>query len=1136
MIHSIVHKFQICIAVALAGMLAGAPQTAQAADLNIAQSPLFVATNVEPNVMFTLDDSGSMQWEYMPDGNQFRFTLYMFPRPNSLYGGEDYDNQVPSFRDNSLHNYFGRSAANNGVFYNPDITYSPWSRADGTEMPNANPTAALYNPALAGRGALDLTVEQTQSAVWFRGDAFNQGICDPCNGNHTYWPITYYNYNGGDPTVRANYTRVQITAATPAGATFTSPGGETRTRNEEIQNFANWFQYHRSRILTSRGAIGRAFTRMPDQARVGFAAINEPGALITEVIDFDIGGRGPFYDGLYDRVLNRRGTPLRQAANSVGQYFERTDDAGPWSTTPGARGGDDLACRQSFHILMSDGFWNGPNPTLGNVDNEAGTTITGPDIGAGAQSFTYAPVSPFRDSHANTLADVAMHYWKRDLRPDVPNMVSTTIEDPGFWQHLTSFGIGLGVEGNQPPDEAFAAIDSGVEINWADPGRTIINADGDLVVFGRDNQGAAIDDLLHFGVNGRGGFFSAADPETFANELGALLLEIVARTAATTGLSVSTTRLTQQSVAFAAEFDSEDWSGEVKAINVLNGNTVWTAASGISPSGRDVYTSQPGGIGGTAFNALTLDPALLAKIDSDPAKAADIVRYVRGEDVAGFRPRTSLLGDIVNSRPVFAGPGNEGWSRLSGTAGSDYAGFVDGKLTAPQAVYIGANDGMLHAFDAKIGPGGGKELFAFVPRAVLSKLGALTKEPYDHRFFVDGQQVVRDAYNGGWKRVLVGTLGAGGRGVYAIDVSDPSNLNDSDVLWEITGDDDGDLGFTFGDPIITRLGNGDWVAIFGNGYNSDDNKAILYVVDLFSGSVRNKIVLEDSSDANGLSGVAPLLDPTTRVFTRRVYAGDLRGTMWRVDFDAGGGASVKYANGLFSEPDNRPITSAPGLAASPAGGVFVYFGTGKLIEPQDRLVGSLAMEKLYAVRDAENRIGNTTGLGSPTITEIAGERTISGDGGPDGWMLNLSASGTPTGERALARPTVVFGRVVFTTFEPVEDPCAPGGVQRLYVLDALSGEGALDNICQNCGVVEIGIGAPIVPPIIISDPTVSPPTGDPANPFLPVDPGSLPDGGSVGAVTGWCRVLNTLNPATGSPLPIGPICDGRQVWRQVTND
>ena len=1120
------HKFQLIVVIALIGMAAGAPPDARAADLNIADSPLFVATNVEPNVMFTLDDSGSMQLESMPRAG---FSIYLMPQATSPYGGTTIDLRIPRFRDTFGLNLQSRNPQLNGVFYNPEIEYQPWSRPDGSLFPDADPNNARRNPQLSGKGTIDLDSLHT----W--GNWLGGGPNDA--GGNNFWPITFYMYDGsGSITSPNNYTKYQIQenqafTATPADGTmvaisgFSWPDGTTRTIAEEKQNFANWFTYHRSRILTSWGAIGRAFTQMPDQARVGFAAINESGAIISEVEDFDIAGRTTFYDSMYDRVINNGFTPLRRAANSIGQYFERADDKGPWSTTPGDSGGEDLACRQSFNILMSDGFWNGFNPGVGESDGTAGATITGPDLGAGPQSFTYTPAAPFADaSRTNTLADVAMHYWKRDLRPGLANKVSTTPEDPAFWQHLTSFGIGFGVEGNITPQDAFDAVDDGTAIDWGNP---FLN-----------NSSDKIDDLLHYGINGRGGFFSAADPETFAKELGALLVEIVARTAATTGLSVSTTRLTADSVAFAAEFDSEDWSGEVKAIDVLNDTTKWEASPGLnttSPVDRDIYTSKITGPGNVGFD-IGMSAAHKDLIDSDPARANNIIRYVRGNSVAGFRNRTNILGDIVNSRPVFVGQSNEGWANLPTVegGGSSYFAFVTSKKTKTDAVYLGANDGMLHAFKADPDTGGG-ELFAFVPRTVFGKLGELTKEPYKHQFFVDGQQVVRDAHDGanGWKRLLVGTLGAGGRGVYAIDVTDANN---PEVLWEFTSDDDPDLGFTFGEPIITRLGNGNWVAIFGNGYNSGDNNAVMFVVNLFDGTVRNKIVLEDSSDSNGLSGVAPVLDPETRMFTRRVYAGDLQGTIWRVDFDESTTAHyVKYGNGLFTDPDNRPITSAPEMALRASGGVVVFFGTGKLIEPDDRLPGSEKMERLYAVIDREVPL-TSPDLGKPTMNDLGGgEREIIGASGVNGWVLDLSPNASPTGERALSSPVVVLGRVVFTTFEPVEDPCSPGGVQRLYLLDAFDGGGALPTTetCQNCGVVEIGIGAPIVPPIVIGDPATDDPSGDPTNPFgSPIDPGDLPDGTSIGVASGWCRQVQTLNPATGKPLSIGPICDGRQVWRQ----
>ncbi|NKI35234.1 pilus assembly protein PilY [Wenzhouxiangella sp. XN79A] len=1129
---TILDKIVLALIVGTAGMLAGAPTAAQAQDLNISQSPLFVATNVEPNVMFTLDDSGSMQWEYMPDGPEFRFTIFMFPRPAGLYGGTNYANQVPSFRDDNIHHLYARSAANNGVFYNPDITYRPWSRPDGSDMPPADPENALYNPDIPGLGGLNLTVPQTQEAVWFRGNALDQGFCDgACGSSRTFTPITYFNYLGGPRGLLSSYDKVEIRVdTTPASATFTSPGGVTRTRDEEIQNFANWFQYHRSRVLTSRGAIGNAFTEMPDQARVGFAAINQGSssidgvnhrAILRPVRPFSIAGREAFYDELYGRVINNFGTPLRQAAEAVGGYFERTDALGPWSTSPGSSGGEDLACRQSFHIMMSDGFWNGGNPSVGDADGTAGATITGPDLGQGAQSYQYQPVAPFADaSRTNTLADVAMHYWKRDLRPDITNRVSTTPEDPAFWQHLASFGIGLGVEGNVNPDDAFAAIDTQTPVNWGDP---------------YNSNAAKIDDLLHFGLNGRGGFFSAADPQTFADELAAILTEIVARTSATTGLSVSTTRLTEGSIIYAAEFDSEDWSGNVKAIDVFSGSTAWEAGPQLdarSPGGRRILTSRNSGSGGQDFD-ISMQPQLRNAISTDAALANDVINYVRGDrskeqqNGGPFRERSTVLADIVNSRPVYAGAGNEGWARLPGAAGSSYPDFVDDKADETKAVYVGGNGGMLHAFDAE----SGRELFAFVPRAVLPNLKDLANPNYGHKFFVDGQMVVRDAYAGGWKRVLVGGLGAGGRGIFALDVTDPDSPS---VLWEITGDDEPNLGYTFGDPVITRLGNGQWVALFGNGYNSDDNNAVLFVVDLFSGNVLHEIELETGSDSNGLSGVAPLLNPLTRQSISRAYAGDLNGTVWRVDFNESGAPTVKYSQGLFDDPDGRAITATPGLAASPAGGLVVYVGTGKLIEPADRLVGGTGIEKLYALRDQDSRIGNNPGFGEPTITQSGGDRIIDGEAGEDGWVLELTPTGSATGERVLSRPRIIFGQVIFSTFEPEDDPCAPGGFQRLYVVDALTGGGALDNICPNCGVVEVGIGAPIDPPIIIKPPSLGTGNTDPDDPNNPFDPdGDMPDPGSVGSRDGWCSEFGTLNPATGQPLLIGTICDGRQVWRQA---
>lgn len=1131
-------------------------------DLDISDNPLFVSVSIGPNIMFTLDDSGSMQWEYMPQSDEFRFTIFMFPRPDGLYGGVNYANQVPSFRDDSLHNYFGRSAANNKVFYNPDLTYKPWTMPDGTQMPDADPEDALYNPAIPALGGLDLTEEQEQEATWFRGNNFNQAFCDPCGDDHEFWPITYYNYNGGDRTDRNSYARVRIDDGVAAGATFTSPNGTVRTRDEEIQNFANWFTYHRSRILTARGAIGQAFSVLPSAVRVGFAAINEgtdfvdgvgTRTLVSGVREFDADGKTDFYSNLYKRVINNNGTPLRSAARNVGQYFERDDARGPWSTEPGSTDGQNLSCRQSYHILTTDGYWNGGSPGVNNVDNNNGPSITGP----AGQNYQYTPADPFRDGYSNTLADVAMEYWSRDL-VDLDNRVPTTDLDPAFWQHLTTFGVGLGVQGAVDPDAAFAAIETGDEIEWPDP------------TDGEDDD--RIDDLLHFGLNGRGGFFSASDPDSFAEELSNILLDIVERSDATTSVAVSATRLTTESLVYAASFDSEDWSGEIAALNAETGEVEALATDELDtlgPAGRNIFTYDPSdGGGGIAFNAAAAaeigDRLITADTpDGDEWTAQNLIAYLRGDgsleernDDGVFRNRDVILGDIVNSRPFYSGAGNEGWGRLD----ADYLTYIEEDKNDPDrcdevegtcqydredTLFIGANDGMLHAFDAETM----EEFFAYVPATSHGELHNLADPDYAHRFFVDGQVTVGDAKeNGNWGTYLVGTMGAGGRGIFALDVTNPDSFSAGQVKWEFTAEDDPDLGYTFGEPLITRIGNetsGRWVAIFGNGYNSEDGQAYLYVLDLFDGEVLSKLALGEAG-GNGLSGVAGWRDPMTRTHLSRAYAGDLNGTMWRIDFDDTT-PSVVYDEGLFTDPDGRAITSTPNIAASPTGGLYTYFGTGKLIEDSDRLTAS--MDRFYAIRDNDEAVGdnfNNNGLAEVTIAEatpVDGQpplRTVEGDGiGENGWYMELAVGDTSIGERSLSKPRVVFGTVILSTYQPIEDPCRPGGVQRTYVLDALSGSGSLP-YCNNCGGLEVGTGAPFSPPVTIRqrDPgsvgdITFPGNPDPSEPGDPGDfPGAPPaDGGDP---QGWCSEFG-IPPLFegGSFLPLGTICEGRQVWREA---
>ena len=282
-----------------------------------------------------------------------------------------------------------------------------------------------------------------------------------------------------------------------------------------------------------------------------------------------------------------------------------------------------------------------------------------------------------------------------------------------------------------------------------------------------------------------------------------------------------------------------------------------------------------------------------------------------------FRNRTTtVLGDIINSDPIFSYTESYGYTSLPVTAAgqSTYAAFVSGKSSRPPMVYDGANDGMLHAFRADTGnASSGKELFAYVPAAVYGNLSSLTEPAYLHKYFVDGSASIGDAYlASNWKTVLLGGLGKGGKAIYALDISTPDAFTNSQVLWEYSGStasaidgsgvtDANGMGLTYSQPQIARLNNGKWAAIFGNGYNSTSERAFLYIVDLSDGTLIKKIATNTAA-SNGLS-TPRLYDNNNDKIIDFVYAGDLQGNLWKFDLSASGsGASARWGLGNGGNP------------------------------------------------------------------------------------------------------------------------------------------------------------------------------------------------------------------------------------------
>lgn len=1086
------------------------PASVFAAATDLADVPMAVQNTVYPNVMFTLDDSGSMQFEILPDSLSFGFdssfpgAVYLFPREDGVYGGSDYNKNVVRFDAANKFARYSRSV-NNKIYYDPSKLYLPWSNSDGSLMANAVPTAAYHNPANTSKGSRDLTVDNTQPADWLNNNGTAPAYKDATftTKTLTFYPATYFNFSGGDPWNAANYTKVEIKLA-PAPATTTFPkssdrtdcAGSTCTYSEEIQNFANWYSYYRSRVLTARAGIGRAFSKQGNSLRVGFGAINHASTtidgvatqtIITGVRAFTGSDRTNFFTTLYGHTIPASGTPLRRAMNDVGQYFSRTDNAGPWGQTPGSATGTQYSCRANYHILMTDGYWTegtayeastaaaktNNDGTAGPSNTQAPTTPPTAPV-----TFTYAAVNPYTDSYSNTLADVAMYYWKTDLRTDMANNVPTNSKDPAFWQHMVNFTVGLGVFGTVPSASISAAFTtSPVAITWPDP------------TLAEPNK---IDDLAHAAINSHGNFFSASDPTTFAKSLSDALNDIVSRSGAAAAVAVANANLVPgDSMSYASSYNSSDWSGDLSAYTldpatgIPSTTSIWAPKGAqyqldlVAASSRKIasYTGTSGTGQGiqfqptTASTTTTLSSAQQTKLNTTSLTDGEfVVAYLRGDHTkeldGTYRTRTHLLGDIVNAEPVIVREPRAGYTD------SGYTAFkASSAATRPKVVYQGANDGMLHAFNAA----DGSELWAYVPNLLMSTLNSLSvKTGFSHHYFVDGTPAAGDVdfnkTNGAsgspdWRTILVGGLGKGGRGYYALDVTSPTAADEaavaSKVLWEFpnsatTATNKSNMGYSFGKPIIAKTKAEGWVALVTSGYNngadtSGDGKGYLYVLNPRTGDVIATIstTVGSSTDPSGLAYISAYAENSDIDNTiDYVYGGDLQGNVWR--FDLSGTTSSawnvkKLATLVDGSGASQPITTTPELAKISYAGSFkrlVYVGTGQYLGATD--VPGVTGASTHATQTQTMYVLLDDLSSSPTIAPLRSSlvaQTVTTGGTfststvnystKKGWYIDLPNSG----QRINTDPVIGLMTLVFTTNTPSSDPCKPGGSSHLYAMD-----------------------------------------------------------------------------------------------------
>lgn len=409
--------------------------------------------------------------------------------------------------------------------------------------------------------------------------------------------------------------------------------------------------------------------------------------------------------------------------------------------------------------------------------------------------------------------------------------------------------------------------------------------------------------------------------------------------------ALNTQNFTRSSaVAYTPWFEVGTFMGDLLALPIAATGQVaivsplWRASLQLdaqNPStGRRIVTTNGSGTA-TAFQWAALTASQQTQIGS--TEKLDYIRGVRTNEGTTYRLRSSVLGDIIHSNPVYVG------KPVAGYTFDNYLTYVVDNISRPPRVAVGANDGMLHVFDANTGD----EVFAYVPSMVVANLSKLTTNPYVHTYFVDGKLTAGDArFDGAWHSVLVGGLAAGGKGYFALDLTSATVVSEAattgKVLWEFQAASAGatNLGYGYSRPSIVRLNNGQWAALLANGYLSATGKASLYLLDIKSGAVIKELEVPDAA-ANGLS--SPTAIDTNGDFKVDVaYAGDLNGNVWEFDLsgvNAGDWQVANAAKPLFQTAligtVRQPITTAPEVGLHPKGGYLVYVGTGRLLGSTD---------------------------------------------------------------------------------------------------------------------------------------------------------------------------------------------------------
>lgn len=1107
----------------------------------ISDQPLFVAANVDHNLMYVIDDSGSMDFEVLGPaiGAVGAATSgYIF---DPGYNTNKYDTGKRLIDSNSVGpvygftraNYYLRSPDYNLQYYNPKNTYEPWPSTAKNSFSAASITGAKLDPGLKASGTVDLTVTNVLGLgnSNYPATFYAKLSAGTVERVHTYieWDSCPSNYevykdtqcrkwellSGYDYIPRPGTEKTAVDASKACSAVDSNwytdwrqnpdsyrfkdqsgavveragkglaPDGicldkiELVSGNEaevlaatgeslavQQQNFANWFEYYRRRHQIIRGAVAESVKDL-ENMNLGVFWLHNLRAMAGNMHDAD-DGLETFLDEHYGRfgsgTWSGGGTPNRAALQHAGQqYSSGTDVRGT------------LECRKNFTLHFTDGYSN----------QHPGSTYAG-----NADSTAKAPFG--NSTYGDTLGDIA-YYYAQGLRDSANAIIPGgkmrlpakcgTSEQKDWMDcneafHMNTYTVGLGIKGAKYAGISHTTVADAHENHpdWSS-----------IPDMNSTDNAAQIDDLYHAAVNGKGEYYDAKSAQDLVTALLSAVNKIKQETGSGSNVSFNTGSLAEGGRVYSARFTSGTWTGTVRAEAMgADGqvtSTLWDAAEklddrDLAADPRLILTygvDEAGARTGTAFNwdSLTANQKADLSVDGGEDLARKRIDFLKGQPIETFgdirfRKRSSLMGPVVNSSPEFVGAPAKKWPGIDpfGQEGDRYSAFRTSKSSRTGMVYAGASDGMLHGFNAETG----REVLAYIPGFLFSEdngkgLHYLTQQFYDYRSYVDLPVAVSDIYVGSsWRTIVISGARAGARGLFALDVTDPSTFSVANAaniaLWEFTPADNANLGHLTSAVQVTLLdwGGGDyrWSAVFENGYGV--NKSGVFVLDL--SKARDAAWLEDTNykfiELSGGDGLSPvrLVDYQTAAggvgsdgMADRAYAGDRQGRLWAIDLTGGASnwGSVYGAQPLFVARDTggnaQPITSRPVAAyneyakgnAQP--NLIVLFGTGAYLNSDD--LASNQLQSFYGINDRGEGSLNRSKLVSRELYEqthpaVGVDVTVrKTDEGTMDWVTNYGWHvdfDTKTGERIVAPAQVKGNYVVFPTTIPASaDPCGGGG-------------------------------------------------------------------------------------------------------------